>query len=231
MTYRCVCVFAIAAGLAAPAAQAADLRIPALGPYNWSGFYVGAHAGYGFASARQSVSAGGTLFQTAEDFDGALAGFQFGMNSQLGPLVLGLEGDFGWSWQGNRFNSSVGGVMLSLDSEIPWLATARGRAGFALDQWLLYGTAGLAVTEMRHSGSITVAGTTTALTGSEPQAAFVWGLGLETALYGSNVTARIEYLHVDTIDLAKTYSGIGASSTATNAVWRLGLNYRFGGGR
>ena len=83
---------------------------------------------------------------------------------------------------------------------------------------------------MRHSGSVTVSGTTTTLSGSEPQAAFVWGLGLETALYGSNVTARIEYLHVDTIDLAKTYSGIAASSTATNAIWRLGLNYRFGGG-
>ena len=105
---------------------AADLRIPSVGPYNWSGFYVGVHAGYGFASARQSVTAGGTVFQTAEDLDGALAGFQAGANTQLGPLVLGLEGDFGWSWQSNRFNSGASGVSLSLESEIPWLATLRG---------------------------------------------------------------------------------------------------------
>jgi outer membrane immunogenic protein len=230
---RCVCVGLFAA-LMANAAQAADLgpRGPAFQPalpYSWSGFYLGANAGYGFAHETAAISAGGTIFNASQDLDGGLAGFQAGANSQWGVLVLGLEADFDWSWQNKTYGASVPGVSVTITNEIPWLATMRGRAGIAIDQWLVYATAGLALTEMKTTGSVTVGGATTSLSLSEPQAAFVWGAGIETALWGSAWTGKIEYLHVDTIDLAKTYSGIGASSQASNSIVRLGMNYRFGG--
>ena len=232
---RCVCVGLFAA-LMANTAGAADLgyRAPALQPalpYSWSGFYIGANAGYGFANETAAISAGGATFNASQDLDGGLAGFQIGANSQWGVLVLGLEADFDWSWQSKTYSSSVPGVSVSVTNEIPWLATMRGRAGIAIDQWLVYATAGLALTEMKTTGSVTVGGATTSLSLSEPQAAFVWGGGIETALWGSNWTGKIEYLHVDTIDLVKIYSSVSASSQASNSIVRLGVNYRFGGGR
>jgi len=224
----CVAVVAIMAG----AAGAADLQRPVYAaPYSWAGFYLGAHAGYGFASADASVIAGGTTFSASQDLDGGIAGLQLGANSQLGPLVLGWEADYSRSWQRKRYDAAVPGVSVSVTNEIPWLATLRGRAGFALDQWLVYATGGLAITGLDVNGSATVAGTTTALSAFEPQAAFVLGGGIETALWSSNLTARIEYLHVQSIDLADVTSGITTRSSASNSIWRLGVNYRFGGGK
>ena len=87
---------AVIAGFA-PIAQAADLQrsVPpsAVAPaYNWSGFYIGAHAGWGFAHNRfRDIPSG---FESA-DFtaDGGLAGGQIGYNWQSGAWVFGLEGE------------------------------------------------------------------------------------------------------------------------------------------
>src|SRR5262249_57552319 len=70
-----------------------------------------------------------------------------------------------------------------------WLATVRGRRGYALDRFLAYFTGGLAVGDINANrpglpgGSISNAGWTV-------------GAGLEVGLV-SNVSLKAEYLYVD----------------------------------
>jgi len=123
----CVALCALAI---APTANAADMPIrgpqykyapPPLAVFNWSGFYVGAHVGYGFN----------------DDLDGFLGGFQAGYNWQLSQnIVFGLEADI----SGTDMNGTPGGSPVHID----YLGTARARIGYAWDRTMLYGTGGFA---------------------------------------------------------------------------------------
>src|SRR3954454_17421689 len=52
--------------------------------YNWSGFYIGAHGGWGFGNGE----ANGDPVD-----DGFVVGGQIGVNWQFNQFVLGIEGD------------------------------------------------------------------------------------------------------------------------------------------
>ena len=117
---------AAAIALVSGVAQAADLPVydpppPAMmSPmpiaYNWSGFYIGLHGGFGWADVDGD-----------EDEDIVLGG-QIGTNWQWGGFVLGAEGDASWA---------------GMDG-VDWLASGRLRGGFAIDRLLVYGTGGVA---------------------------------------------------------------------------------------
>lgn len=88
-------VGALALGLLSTSAFAADLPSRKMAPaapvtyapaFAWTGFYVGANAGYGFGQ----ISKAGTLFNDPAGFVG---GGQIGYNYQMNNIVFGLEGD------------------------------------------------------------------------------------------------------------------------------------------
>ena len=83
-------------------ASAADMPVkapvskaPVIVPYNWTGFYVGANAGYTWgpwdASSSQVIFDPSTTH--SPKVNGWLAGLQGGYNWQSGAWVYGLEGD------------------------------------------------------------------------------------------------------------------------------------------
>jgi outer membrane immunogenic protein len=83
-------------------AAAADLSSPVYGKapaklayYDWSGFYLGGHFGYLWGKSR--VTENGVLTESGAPTNGAAGGLLSGYNWQSGPLLLGLEGDVGWS--------------------------------------------------------------------------------------------------------------------------------------
>jgi outer membrane immunogenic protein len=120
---------ALALMAAAPVANAADVYKRDGGlkdgpvadygpPIGWSGFYVGINAGAAFDDSNVS-----------EDDTVGLLGGHIGYNWQGGsPWVVGIEGD----------------VSYLDDDAIDYLATIRGRLGYAFGPTLLYGTAGAA---------------------------------------------------------------------------------------
>jgi outer membrane immunogenic protein len=125
--------------LAAPA-KAADVEVaPEPLVYDWTGFYVGAHVGYGEAQVDGEHE--GEAFGL--DPNGILGGVHAGFNWQLGSFVIGTEGDFSW---GNWDDSAAltGPDAESASAEVDWLATLRARLGLALDNFLIYGTVGAA---------------------------------------------------------------------------------------
>ncbi|HEX9903335.1 MAG TPA: outer membrane beta-barrel protein [Propylenella sp.] len=129
--------------LLAPAAFAADIPVyeappPLVSPtpiaYNWSGFYIGAHGGFGWGSG-------------AFD-DGPVIGGQIGMNWQWNNFVLGAEGDGSWV--------DFGGADA--------IGSARLRAGFAFDRVMVYGTGGAAFDDFSDVGWVAGGGAEFALT-------------------------------------------------------------------
>jgi outer membrane immunogenic protein len=216
---------AAAALLAVPlAAQAADVPIKApyykgaprsvIAYYNWTGFYAGVNAGYGFGTA--STSLPGIDIKPK----GFLAGGTLGYNWQSGAIVYGIEGDFDWS--GVKGDVACG-VVSTCEVSSPWLATFRGRVGYAFDRWLPYVTGGGAYGKVK--ATETFAGLSTST--SSNQLGWTFGAGLEYAVLG-NWTAKIEYLHVNlgSFDVAPPS---GNNLSFKENIVRAGLNYKFSG--
>ena len=213
---------ALLALAAAGPARAADLSVAPLykappvvaaPAYNWSGFYVGVNGGGGWGTSNWN-SAG------SFDVSGGVIGGTAGLNWQLGHAVLGLEGDVDWSNLKGSTTSTLCPAGCTTNND--WLATVRGRAGYAFDRFMPYVTGGLAVGDIK-AGVPGFAGAT------QTNAGWTIGAGLEFALV-ANWTAKVEYLHVD---LGNTSCGgacgfpAGNNVDFTTNIVRGGVNFRF----
>jgi outer membrane immunogenic protein len=214
--------------LAVPlAAQAADVPIKApyykgaprsvVSYYNWTGFYAGVNLGYGMGTASASALPG-----IAIKPKGFLAGGTFGYNWQSGALVYGIEGDLDYS----AVKGSVAcGVLVTCEVANPWLATFRGRLGYAMDRWLPYVTAGAAYGKVK--ASETALGGV-AVSSSSNQLGWAFGAGVEYAFMGS-WTAKLEYLHVDLGHFDAGPAPVVNNVSFKENIIRAGLNYKFSG--
>ncbi len=202
------------------------ISVSAAGAQEWNGFYVGAYAGVGTDRSRSSDPT--AAFPGGIDLRGSGldAGGLFGVNWHYGRnWVFGIEGDFGalrLSDGGQTFNNNT-----VYTSEISWIATLRGRAGWSNGPTLNYVTAGAAWAKIDESIRFT-AGVLSDST-SKIQSGYALGSGTETML-GGNWSAKSEYLYVDlgrghTLDL-----GVPVQYDHRYHMQRFGLNYRFGGG-
>jgi outer membrane immunogenic protein len=200
-----------------PGPIAAAAVAPAV--YNWSGLYLGLNAGYGFGTDATTASGGGVSASPSANVPGFIGGAQVGVNYQTGAVVWGLEADFDGSTQTTAINSGV----LSGSSQVPWLATLRGRLGVAFDRLLIYGTAGGAAGELR-SNFTTAAGATST---TETYGTWTAGAGLEYAITDS-LSARLEYLYLDTGNVTTGFIGATTlTSQVKENLVRAALNYRF----
>jgi outer membrane immunogenic protein len=140
----------LAADLPTPSPPAA---LPA-GFYNWTGVYVGVNGGWGDGISNwtndciecQSLAPlpGGET--GAFSVSGYLAGGTVGANYQIGSWVFGIEGDFDWTHLTGNSGSTCGALSDAVppptgcETESEWLATLRGRVGYAFDNILVYGS-------------------------------------------------------------------------------------------
>lgn len=186
---------------------------PVVPVYNWTGFYVGLNGGGAFGSSKWDST-------NSFNIDGGLIGGTIGYNYQAGQAVFGVEGDVDWAdISGSTTTACVPGCKTS-DS---WLATIRGRLGYAAGRFMPFVTGGGAFGDIR----ATTPGLPTA---SKDNAGWTLGGGLEAAIAGP-WTAKVEYLYVN---LGKFNCGLncGAGLTVDNVsfhtnIIRAGVNYRF----
>jgi outer membrane immunogenic protein len=205
---------------AAQTATAADLprrpppeyavKAPVYRVFDWTGFYAGINAGYGWGSSHYDFGAAGIdRFNT----NGGLAGGTVGYNYQFGQTVLGIEGDFDWA----NLNGNGACVAGSCQTKIDWLSTVRGRLGYAFDRFMPFVTAGAAFGDVK-----------TGIPGvgfqSDTRAGWTVGGGAEYAV-APNWTIKAEYLYVD---LGKSSCNVcGANVKVDENIVRAGLNYKF----
>ncbi len=159
---------------------APPIRVNDIGP--WSGFYLGATAGYGFGQGRADGDNGRFGF----DQSGALGTIFAGYNWQMGRAVLGAEADIG---TGN-VNSSTPAKFGTLNTDLNSMGSIRGRAGFLVTPaLLLYGTAGIGWANY----DIGIAGFSSE---SKTFTSLQVGAGLEYMI-SRNLTLRTEYIFSD----------------------------------
>ena len=134
-------------------ASAADLTsiykappAPAAAAYNWSGLYGGVNAGYSFGHSSLDGSTFGTANSTTWNADSFIGGGQVGYNFQSGSLVYGLEADIAWrnATAAASFLNPNGLDRSTFNDQQGWIGTLRPRVGVAANNWLFYGTGGLA---------------------------------------------------------------------------------------
>ncbi len=158
----------------------------------------------------------------------------------MGQFVIGVEGDIDW----NNYSVSrvTGAIPTPIGTTITfgefvktdWLATVRGRAGFAADRWFFYGTGGWAGARETFTQNLVFGPATLSLPGSVTSDRSGWtaGVGVEYAFAG-NWTAKLEYLYVDLGTLSFTnVTPNGSVYTHNNRleenIVRAGINYKFG---
>lgn len=136
-------------------------------PADWGGFYAGAYAGASFAHMKGTATAldgtaGGIPATESIDsrLDGQpvvkdrLYGGQIGFNYQFNNnVVVGVEADYSWlTLNGSRdvlategSLADAGNLQAKTSYDFDWMATVRGRAGYAFDNGLyVYATGGAA---------------------------------------------------------------------------------------
>jgi outer membrane immunogenic protein len=116
---------ALAADVVATEPLAAPDVVAAEPNNDWNGFYLGALLGYSFWDSDIGDEA---------ELDGIEGGAYAGAAWQYNNFVLGIEGD--------ALGSGVESDLDGLQVEQGFNGSLRARAGIALDQFLLYGTAG-----------------------------------------------------------------------------------------
>jgi len=154
----------------APVYKAPVYKAP-VAAFSWTGFYVGASAGYGWSDADLSLASVGTAVPPfpAQFLDagasatppilathprGFIGGGQFGYNHQINRLVWGYEADFSFAdirgsntrgGTANLFPSPPVDIAAVGEQKLNFLGTVRGKLGFTpLDSLLVYATGGLA---------------------------------------------------------------------------------------
>jgi outer membrane immunogenic protein len=191
--------------------------------YDWTGFYVGINGGVTFNDVHWFSGpdgVGGT-----KSVANGLIGGTIGYNLQTQePLVVGVEADLDWS--GIKATVTPPTCLAGCELNVPWLATARLRVGYAFDQILPYMTGGLALGNL----SADIVG---APFGTSNTTSLGWtaGAGVEFVISGP-LRAKVEYLYVDLSGLTcNTSCSAVAGPVEFNLysnVIRAGLNYRFG---
>jgi len=170
--------------------------------FSWTGFYLGVNGGYG-------VNNSGGDFGNP---DGGFVGGTVGYNYQMGPYVLGVEGDWDWA----DLTSSGTNVVSTYKSSVEDIVTARARVGYAIDRTLLFVTGGYAGADDKISLGGFGSNTTWRNGG-------VIGGGVEYA-FTNNISAKAEYLYAP-FGNEKDY--FGAKSDLNLSLFRVGLNYKF----
>src|ERR1700688_3630018 len=217
------CSFAIAADLRTNLPTEAPVRSAI---YDWTGFYLGGHVGYGggsFGPGTNALPEQGVFFP--HSVTGLIGGYQAGYIRQFSNhVVLGIEADA-------SFTSPVDGPALTpapFNTTLDYVGTMRGRIGYAFGALLPYVTGGVA---WGHSHvNVNDGGRDIVSSPGQYQPGWTAGAGVEFAVSG-NWSAQVEYDYINLSRRMYDLSGFGLPGINVDPnihFVKFGLNYRFG---
>jgi len=245
-------------------AFAADIAVKAPPPPPaevplWTGFYIGGNAGYGWG-----VNTSNTLFNTdPTDLGltallnatgpafldlkpkGFIGGGQIGYDWQVSFWVFGVVADFqvaDITASRSATVTSPGGVPAltttgALSEKLDFLGTVRARAGFAVGNWLFYGSGGYAYGNVQSSLNVAVPGFPFFSSGNltENRSGWAAGGGINYAVTPHWIIGA-DYIHYDldrttvtSVNLPVTTPAttISASQVVAGNILRAVVNYKF----
>jgi len=237
-----------AAALVVPGAgvRAADMAVKAppapayVSPsvFNWTGFYIGANIGGGWAGGNLTDTLTGANFGVGTQ-SAFIGGGQIGYNFQISPnVVLGVE----WFMDGvasNNNNSSntvfvpaLGNSFLA-SAQTDWVSTLTGRIGITApgsDRWLIYAKGGGGW--VQNQATVTNLNTGLSASTTQTRGGWVGGVGIEWA-FASNWTAKLEYQYLGLSDFSVSPGFVTDTFNVTNPniqMVTVGVNYLFNWG-
>lgn len=235
----------VALSALAGSAAAADLGVrpsvayrppPPPPVFSWTGCYVGANVGGGWASNSSNDVAGAVTGVVGADLGshtagGVIGGGQVGCDYQSGVWVVGVQGMFdGSGMQGSNTDPSG---LFSLNSQTRWFATTTARVGYVpAPTVLVYAKGGGAWVRDDYNLTGFTTGTALANASANPSGWTVGG-GLEWVVAG-NWTAFAEYNYFDFGTTGVSFTpNVGATALPINIKQNInsflvGINYRFG---
>jgi outer membrane immunogenic protein len=171
--------------------------------HEWTGFYLGTHAGY----PTQRISQEGA----SETLDGGLLGVHAGYNFvRNGNWIFGVEGDVTHAWNEEDYED--------ISFAVNWQWSARGRIGYALERTLIFGAAGIAGSRARLAVPVAPLHIDDTLHG------WTLGAGFEHAINDSwRIRAEYRYVDYGKFDLGDA----GESLSVTENGLRFGFSRRF----
>jgi outer membrane immunogenic protein len=234
----------------ATAASAADfpvepMKAPLPAPilFSWTGCYVGVEGGGASGQGEQIANGGPNPNATITGgmtIKGGIAGGTVGCNVLLSNFVVSGEADFSWTNKRGSTNDlapfNFGSVSETREK---YLDTFRGRFGYAIDRFMIYGTAGVAVAGTTVSVTNPAFGT---VSQSMTRTGWVAGLGGEFAVWTGgafDVTLKLEYLHAGfesrqyqnmPVVTAAGTAIVARDTKLTDDIIRAGLNVKFNWG-
>ena len=222
--------------------------------YNWGGFYIGANLGGAWGRVKEGLGSwrdiNGNYASRLSDGNasGLIGGLGVGFNIQSSSLVYGLEFDTSISrlvakGQANYdfISNSVTSPLLSRTA-INNVSSGRLRLGYAVDDYLVFGTAGIAAGQIRRKITQGYSGVEwlwldkgESNSSTDVKVGWTLGGGVEKALT-NNLTARLQYLYTDLGSVSYAYRGYpddllneGTQKIKVNqSAVTIGLNYNFG---
>jgi outer membrane immunogenic protein len=249
-------------GAQPPQGAVYDAYTPVPGPsagatYAWTGPYVGANVGYGFGNdpTSETETVGGAFSGFANSTtnaafapNGLIGGAQIGYNWQGGRnWLVGVEADFQGTSQTDTacgplvcFNAitaaSSSTNIITVQQQLDYFGTLRGRLGVVNNDILYYGTGGAAFGHATETVGVNSSLSTPAIFASNSSTAdligYAVGGGIEAALSGG-WSAKVEYLYMDLGSIGNTVN-IGTPGTPANIttnssihdnIVRIGANY------
>ena len=127
--------------LAAPAFAADPMAVPMTEPgFDWTGYYAGLQAGYGWGESDISVTEDAP-FSISPDIDGGFVGGHVAGLWQFDQAVIGAEAELNYSSIDGTAESGLGSIF---GTDIKWFGSVNAKAGFAMDRVLVYGVGGVA---------------------------------------------------------------------------------------
>ncbi len=189
--------------MSSTAAMSADIDPPAA--FDWTGIYLGGYVGY--------TNFDTEILGVGNSFDGITGGGILGANYQINQIVLGLEGDIGFTSANGDFTAPI-----AHSQDVDMTYAIRARLGYAIDNTLLFLQGGVAFAEFgAESGGASILDDTVS--------GWQIGAGVEHA-FTENITVRLDGLYTDygsTDDISVAPAGFDV----TNFTVRLGVNFLF----
>jgi outer membrane immunogenic protein len=231
-------------------------------PTTWTGPYAGIYLGGNIAKAVAHTT---TEFTPSGYFNivnppvinsagrmsikpsGVDVGGQVGYNYQVSHhVVVGAEADFGWTGGAKKSDSvtasyafpPANSFAISQSVGTDWSLTARGRAGYIWHSILIYGTGGLAMTNLNYEATFIDDFAAANESGSIKTTRLGWtgGIGGEYK-FSPKWSIKVEGLYADlgraTTTSTNLRTSLGSTNPFTHSVYlkeefiRFGLNYHF----
>lgn len=211
--------------------------------YNWTGAYGGLNLGSIWTNSHLTANQDNFITNTGTynqniNSTNVNPGFQFGYLQQLEHnWVVGAEADFSYPATNNTYTNTYQdtGAFDRFTVRNNLQGSLRMRAGYAIDRFLPFITAGVSFASMGLYYDNEEQNNANAYSTSTAQAGWVLGGGLEYGVL-DNLSVRTEYLYTDygnalnmsmpNIALFSNPNGAAHVNMSTN-VLRVAVNYRF----